>query len=178
LKLASLQYAKALADVALEQGSADEVSKQLNAFGALYTESAELRVFLSSPAVSRQAKQGVIEKLLKRMSANKILRNFLFVIADKQRTHILPEIIASFEEEVRKRQGIAEAQISSAVELSASQKKELARTLERLTGRRVEAKYSLEPELLGGAVVRLGDTVYDGSVRHRLNEMRARLAAE
>ena len=178
MKLASLQYAKALADVALEQDSADEVMKQLNAFGALYAESGELRVFLSSPAVSREAKHGVIEKLLKRLGAEKILRNFLFVIADKQRTHILPEIIASFDEEIRKRQGIAEAQISSAVELSAAQKKNLAGTLERLTGKRVEAKYSLEPELLGGAVVRLGDTVYDGSVRHRLNELRARLAGE
>jgi len=178
LKLASLQYAKALADVALEQGSAEAVAKQLRAFGALYGESGELRVFLSSPAINRQAKHGVIEKLLERLGNSKILRNFLFVIADKQRTHILPEIIGSFEEEIRKRQGIAEAQISSAVELSATQKKELARTLERLTGKRVDAKYSLEPELLGGAVVRLGDTVYDGSVRHRLNELRARLAAE
>jgi len=178
LKLASLQYAKALADVALEQSVADAVVKQLNAFGALYAESVELRVFLSSPAVSRQAKHGVIEKLLARLGASKIVRNFLFVLADKQRTHILPEIITSFQEEIRKRQGVAEAQVSSAVELSVAQKQELARMLERLTGRRVEAKYSLEPQLLGGAVVRLGDTVYDGSVRHRLNKLRARLAAE
>ena len=178
MKLASLQYAKALADVALEQGAAEPVAKQLSAFGILYAESAELRNFLSSPAVSRQAKHGVLEKLLGRLGASKILRNFLFVIADKHRTHILPEIIAAFEDEIRKRQGIAEAQVSSAVELSAAQKKELARKLERLTGSRVEAKYSLDPELLGGAVVRVGDTVYDGSVRHRLNQLRARLASE
>src|SRR5207302_11241333 len=83
LKLARLQYAKALADVALEQSAADPVVTQLNAFGALYAESVELRVFLSSPAVSRQAKHGVIEKLLARLGANKIVRNFLFVLADK-----------------------------------------------------------------------------------------------
>ena len=178
MKLASLQYAKALADIALEQGSAEQVTEQLSAFGVLFAESAELRNFLASPAVNRQAKHGVLEKLLARLKASTILRNFLFVIADKQRTHILPEIIAAFEEVIRQRQGIAEAQISSAVELSAAQKKELARTLERLTGKRIEAKYSLESGLLGGAVVRVGDTVYDGSVRHRLNELRARLAAE
>jgi F-type H+-transporting ATPase subunit delta len=128
--------------------------------------------------VSRDAKHGVIEKLIARLGASKILRNFLLVIADHQRTHILPEIITAFQEVVRQRQGIAEAEISSAVELSAAQKAQFARTLERITGKRVEAKYSLEPALLGGAVVRVGDTIYDGSLRNRLNTMRARLAAE
>jgi F-type H+-transporting ATPase subunit delta len=62
--------------------------------------------------------------------------------------------------------------------LNAAQKAEMESTLERLTGKRVEAKFALEPGLLGGAVVRVGDTVYDGSLRSRLNELRARLAAE
>jgi F-type H+-transporting ATPase subunit delta len=178
LKSASLQYANALADVALAQGAAEPVLKQLADFGALYAQSAELRNFLASPAVDRNAKHGVIEKLTVRLAASKVLRNFLFVIADHQRTHILPEIIAAFQEVVRQRQGIAEAEISSAVELSAAQKAEFARTLERLTGKRIEPKYSLEPALLGGAVARVGDTIYDGSLRHRLNALRTRLAAE
>jgi F-type H+-transporting ATPase subunit delta len=87
-------------------------------------------------------------------------------------------MIAAFQHVIRERQGITEAQISSAVELNAAQKKAMSSTLERLTGKRVEAKFSLEPELLGGAVVRVGDTVYDGSLRSRLNELRARLASE
>jgi F-type H+-transporting ATPase subunit delta len=178
LKSASLQYANALADIALAQGAAEPVIKQLADFGAIYAESAELRNFLASPAVNRDAKHGVIEKLIARLGASKIIRNFLFVIADHQRTHILPEIIAAFQEVVRQRQGIAEAEISSAVELNAAQKAEFALTLERLTGKRVEAKYSLEPALLGGAVVRVGDTIYDGSLRNRLNVLRTRLAAE
>jgi F-type H+-transporting ATPase subunit delta len=178
LKSASLQYANALADIALAQGAAEPTVQQLIGFGALYAESAELRNFLASPAVNREAKHRVIEKLLARSGGSKIVRNFLFVIADHQRAHILPEMIAAFQEVVRERQGITEAQISSAVELSAAQKAEMARTLERLTGRRVEAKFSLEPGLLGGAVVRVGDTIYDGSLRNRLNELRARLASE
>jgi F-type H+-transporting ATPase subunit delta len=178
LKSASLQYANALADIALAQGAAEPVIKQLTDFGTIYAESAELRNFLASPAVDRDAKHGVIEKLIARLGASKILRNFLFVIADHQRTHILPEMITAFQEVVRQRQDIAEAEISSAVELSAAQKAEFAFTLERLTGKRVEAKYSLEPALLGGAVVRVGDTIYDGSLRNRLNELRTRLAAE
>jgi F-type H+-transporting ATPase subunit delta len=178
LKSASLQYANALADVALAQGGADAAIKQLRDFGAAFAESGELRNFLTSPAVPRDAKHGVIEKIAARLGAGKIIRNFLFVIADHQRTHILPEIVAAFEDVIRQRQGFAEAEISSAVELSAARKKQFGQTLERLTGKKIQAKYSLDPALLGGAVVRVGDTIYDGSVRNSLNEMRARLAAE
>ncbi|MGA2431262.1 MAG: ATP synthase F1 subunit delta, partial [Candidatus Acidiferrum sp.] len=152
--------------------------KQLADFGAAYAESAELRNFLSSPAVDREAKHGVIEKLVARLGASKIIRNFLFVVADHGRTHILPEIVAAFQDVVRQRQGIAEAEIFTPVALSAAQKAEFAFTLERMTGKRVEAKYSLDPALLGGAVVRIGDSIYDGSLRQRLNAMRARLTAE
>jgi F-type H+-transporting ATPase subunit delta len=178
LKSASLQYANALADVALAQGAADAALKQLGDFAAAFGVSAELRNFLTSPGVPREAKHGVIEKIAARVGAGKIIRNFLFVIADHQRTHILPEILAAFQDVIRQRQGIAEAEISSAIELSAAQKKRFAQTLERLTGKKIEAKYSLDPALLGGAVVRVGDTIYDGSVRSSLNEMRVRLAAE
>jgi len=178
LKSASLQYANALADVALAQGAADTALKQLGDFAAAFSESSELRNFLTSPAVPREAKHGLIEKIAARIGAGKIIRNFLFVIADHQRVHILPEIVASFQDVIRQRQGIAEAEISSPVELSAAQKKRFAQTLERLTGKKIQAKYSLDPTLLGGTVVRVGDTIYDGSVRNSLNEMRARLAAE
>ena len=178
MKSASLQYANALADVALAQGAADAALKQLDDVAAAFAASSELRNVMASPAVPREAKHGVIEKIAARAGAGKIIRNFLFVIADHHRTHILAEIVAAFEGVIRQRQGVAEAEISSAVELSAAQKKEFAQTLERITGKKIEAKYSLDPTLLGGAVVRVGDTIYDGSVRSSLNEMRARLAAE
>jgi F-type H+-transporting ATPase subunit delta len=178
LKSASLQYANALADIALAQGAAEPAAKQLNDFGAAYTQSAELRTFLASPAVTVEAKHAVIEKITGRLGASKIIRNFLFVITDHRRTQLIPEILVTFQEVIRQRQGVAEAQISSAVELSAAQKKELAATLTKLTGKKIETKYSLDPGLLGGAVVRIGDTIYDGSLRSRLNEMRSRLASE
>ena len=178
MKSASHQYADALADIALAQGAAEPAVKQLADFAAAYAESAELRTFLASPAVTLEDKHGVIEKLVARLGASKIIRNFLFLIADNRRTQILPEIVAAFQQVVRQRQGLAEAEISSAVEMSAAQKAELAKTLERLTGKTIEPKYSLDPALLGGAVVRIGDTIYDGSLRSRLNEMRAHLAAE
>jgi F-type H+-transporting ATPase subunit delta len=178
LKSRSLQYANALADIALAQGAAEPTLKQLSDFGVAYRQSAELRTFLASPAVASEAKHAVIQKLIARLGASKIIRNFLFVITDQQRTPLLPEIVDTFEQVVRQRQGVAEAEISSAVELSAAQKTALAKTLARLTGKKIETKYSLNPALLGGAVVRIGDTIYDGSLRSRLTELRTRLAAE
>lgn len=176
MKSASLQYANALADIALEQGAADAAAKQLADFGTAYQSSPELRNFLASPAVAREAKHAVIEKIAARAGASKVIRNFLFVIVDHRRTPILPEMIARFEEVIRQRQGVAEAEVRSATELSTAQKTAVAQTLARLTGKRVETRYSVDATLLGGAVVRIGDTVYDGSLRHRLDEMRAKLA--
>jgi len=178
LKSASLQYANALADIALAQGAAEPAAKQLTEFGIAFAQSAELRTFLASPAVSLEDKHAVIEKIAGRLGATKIIRNFLFVLVDHRRTVLIPEVIETFQEVIRQRQGAAEAEISTAVELSAAQKKEMAATLTKLTGKKIETKYALDPALLGGAVVRIGDTIYDGSLRSRLNEMRARLAAE
>jgi F-type H+-transporting ATPase subunit delta len=178
LKSASFQYANALADVALQQGAAEPVLKQLKEFADAYAQSAELQNFLASPAVTGKEKHGVAEKIAARLGASKILRNFLFLVIDHRRTLMIPELAEAFESVIRERQGIAEAQVVSAVEFSPGQKKSLAQSLEKKTGKKIEAKYSVDKALLGGAVVRIGDTVYDGSLRHRLNEMRVKLAAE
>jgi F-type H+-transporting ATPase subunit delta len=178
LKSAPLQYANALADIALEQGAAEPVLKQLADFNAAYQESAELRNFLSSPAVEREAKHGVIEKLAARLGASKIIRNFFFIMIDNQRTTLLPQMLESLQLVLQQRQGVAEANVVSATTLTDAQKVRLQQTFEKLTGKKIQAKYSQDPALLGGALVRIGDTIYDGSLRNRLNQMRARLAAE
>jgi len=178
LKSASLQYANALADIALAQGAAAPVTQQLGDFTTAYALSAELRNFLDSPAVTKEEKRGVAEKISVRLGASKIVRNFLFVVIDHQRTRLFPEIFQSFQEVVRERQGVAEVEISSPVALNDAQKKEMTQALERLTGKKVEANFSLDPKLLGGVVVQVGDTIYDGSLRHRLDDLRGRLAGE
>jgi len=94
-----------MADIALAQGAAEPAAKQLHDFGAAYTESAELRTFLPSPAVSVEAKHAVIEKIMARLGASKIIRNFLFVIVDHRRTQLIPEVIAAFHQVIRRRQG-------------------------------------------------------------------------
>ena len=138
MKSASMQYANAFADIAIAQGAPQTAVKQLADFGEAFVESSELRNFLGSPAADTQAKHRVIEKIVARLGAGRIVRNFLFVILDHHRAHMLPEIIASVQDVVRQRQGIAEAEVSSAVELSSAQKTELAKTLSRLTGKRIE----------------------------------------
>ncbi|GAC1634058.1 MAG: F0F1 ATP synthase subunit delta [Candidatus Acidiferrum sp.] len=178
MKSASLQYANALADVALQQGAAEPVLKQLNEFAGAYAESAELRNSLASPAVTTKEKHAVAEKLAARLGASKLLRNFLFLVIDHRRTQMIPELAGAFQAVIRERQGMAEAQVTSAVELNAAQKKTLGQSLEKKTGKKIEAKYTVDGALLGGVVVRIGDTVYDGSVRHRLEEMRTKLVAE
>jgi F-type H+-transporting ATPase subunit delta len=178
LKSASLQYANALADIALAQGAAAPVMQQLGDFAAAYASSAELRNFLVSPAVSKTEKRGVAEKISSRLGASSIVRNFLFVVIDHRRTQELPKIFQSFQQVVRERQGIAEAKIVSPTALTDAQKKEMTLALEKLTGKKVEAKFSLDAKLLGGALVRVGDTIYDGSLRNRLDDMRERLTAE
>lgn len=178
MKSASLQYANVLADVALAEGAAEVAATQLETFAAAYRESLELRTFLANPAVSVEAKHAVIERITKRQGASKIIRNLLFVITDNRRTPLIPEILTTFRQVIRERQGVAEAKVTSAGDLNSAQKRELAATLAKLTGRKIEMNYALDPALLGGVVVRVGDTIYDGSLRCRLNAMRNLLAAE
>jgi F-type H+-transporting ATPase subunit delta len=178
LKSASLQYANALADIALEQGAAVPVIQQLSDFTAAYSSSAELRNFFESPATSKKEKRAVAEKISSRLGVSKIVRNFLFVLIDHQRTPELREILATFQNVLRERQGIAETEVFSAASLNDAQKKEITQTLEGVTGKKIEAKFSLDANLLGGVRVRVGDTIYDGSLRNRLDGLRERLTAE
>src|SRR5260370_41958599 len=121
-----------MANVALAQGAAEPAGKQLHDFGAAYAQSAELRTFLASPAVSMEAKHAVIEKIVARLGASKIIRNFLFVLADHHRTQLFPEVIGAFHQVIRQRQGVAAAEVFSAGEFSAGHKKEMAAALVRL----------------------------------------------
>ena len=178
MKALAQRYAAALADVTLEQGAAEKVKKELAAFATMLEGSADLRNFLASPAISHASKHSVIEKLVARLGAGKPLRNFLFVIVDHRRAAMLPQIREAFEALLYARLGIAEAQVTSAAELSAEEKAELQRAFERRIGKRIEARYATDPALIGGAVVRIGSTIYDGSVREQLNRLQATLTSE
>jgi len=171
-------YADALAEVAISENSADKVRRELRDFLALLGESAQLGVLLGSPAVSRANKHAVAQALVERMGASRTLRNFLFVVIDQRRMGLLPEIQQAFEAKLDELQGVARADVISARELSERERKQLRTVLERLSGRRVEANYELDPRLIAGAVVRVGSTIYDGSVRTQLERLRVRLESQ
>jgi F-type H+-transporting ATPase subunit delta len=112
------------------------------------------------------------------MGIHSEVRNFIYLVVDHRRTEMLPEIQEAFREELNARLGIVEAEVTSARELSAGEKKELTSVLEKRTGKKVEARFQEDRELLGGAVVRLGSTIYDGSVRDQLDRLREKLETE
>jgi F-type H+-transporting ATPase subunit delta len=172
------RYAAALADVALEQKCADRVKLGLAAFADAFFASTDLRIFLESPAVNREIKQKVIEKLAERMEWDPAVRNFACLIVDHRRTHMIREIQDAFQQELNLRLGIAEAEVTSARALTPSEKGELTTALERRTGKKIEAHFREDKDLLGGAMVRVGSTIYDGSVREQLARLRAQLETE
>lgn len=170
-------YAEALADVAIAQNAADQVRQELAGFVTLQRESPELRILMGSPAVSRANKLAVVEALVARMGAGKTLRNFLFVVLNHRRMTLIPEIQLAFDDQLDKRRGVTRAEVTSAGQLSDAEKAELRKVLEQISGRQVEAAYLQDPELIAGAVVRIGSKIYDGSVRTQLLRLRAKLAS-
>lgn len=172
------RYAAALADVAMEQKSAEAVKRDLAAFVEVFFTSADLRNALESPAVNRDVKLKVITTIAAKTGLNAAVRNFICLVVDHRRTEMLREMVRAFGEELNKRLGIEEAEVTSARELNAAEKKELTAVLERRTGKKIEARFEQDSELLGGAIVRLNSTIYDGSVREQLNRLRERLEAE
>jgi F-type H+-transporting ATPase subunit delta len=178
LSVVAERYAAALADVAAEQKNSDEVRRELEAFVEAFFSIPDLRNALESPALNAELKRKVIAEIAAKMGIHSEVRNFIYLVVDHRRTEMLPEIQEAFREELNARLGIVEAEVTSARELSAGEKKDLTSVLEKRTGKKVEARFQEDGALLGGAVVRLGSTIYDGSVRDQLNRLREKLETE
>jgi F-type H+-transporting ATPase subunit delta len=178
LKALAERYASALVDVALEKNQADLLKQELAAFAAMVRESGELHAFLANPTISRAIKHAAIDQLVERMGASRTLRNYLFVIVDQRRAGLLIEIQQAFSALLDARQGITQVTVTSAADLTDGERGELHDVLAKLTGRKVQGQFNTDPALIGGAVVRIGSTIYDGSVRAQLGRMRARMISE
>lgn len=172
------RYAAALADAALDEGKAEGVRGDLAAFVAAFDESPELRNVLETPSVAPELKRKIVDELAKRMGLGTAVRNFVFLLVDHRRTEMLREIQQAFHQALNARLGIADADVTSARELSAVERQELTAALERRTGKKIEARFHRDASLLGGAVVRVGSVVYDGSVREQLTRLREQLETE
>ena len=178
MKALAERYAGALVDVALENKQADLVKQELADFAALIRQSPELHAFLSNPSIARAAKHSAIEAIVARTGASRTLRNYLFVIVDQRRAGMLIEIEQAFSRLLDARQGITQAKVTSATELTKKEREELGAALGKLTGEKVQAHFTTDAALIGGAVVRIGSTIYDGSVRTQLERMRTRMISE
>lgn len=170
------RYARALVDVVLEQKIDGEAARQqLQTMVNAVAESDELRRVWESPAVTAEQKRAVLDAIVRQIGAFKPVRNFMAVLIDHRRIPMLPEIARQFRTEMDAQMGLVEAEISSARELTATEKKDLEARVEQMTGKKVRASYSADRELLGGVVVKVGSTIYDGSIRGQLQRIKQEL---
>jgi len=139
-------------------------------------QSRELRLFFESPVIPQSRKLGVVDALFSGRIGAYALSVIRFLVEKEREEYVLPIIDAVFEMH-REREGILSTRIQSAVELSAQQQASLGAALERMSGKRIETRYEIDPALLGGLVVRLGDKVYDGSVRRQLKRLHDRFVS-
>ena len=179
MSVIDLRYARALAAVISDQ-KLDLITAQgqLNDFANLLEESAELREVLNNPSIPESQKLKVIDALSARLGSSRPVRNFIALVTHHRRIEELPDIIAAYAGIADEETGVAEVEITTARPLDDSNRRLLEQQVAKLAGEpKVQATYREDPTLLGGAVVRLGSTVYDGSVRAQLEQMRQRLAA-
>jgi F-type H+-transporting ATPase subunit delta len=172
------RYARAFLDVVtsahLDSAALD---KQLADFEATWAGSPELQTFFQNPAVAATQKVAILDKLNAKLGLQKELRNLLAVLINNDRIGQVHEVAAAYRAELRERLGIREAEIVTARELSSDERDTLIAGVGKLAGARIEAQFKLDQSILGGAVVRIGSTIYDGSVRGRLERLREELTA-
>lgn len=178
MSVVDLRYARALAAVVSDQ-KLDLIASQgqLNDFANLLEESVELREVLNDPSIPEPQKLKVIDALAARLGTSRPVRNFIAVLTRHQRLHELPQMMTAYANIADEDTGIAEVEITTARPLDDDNRRLLEQQVAKLAGEpKVQATYREDPSLLGGAVIKLGSTVYDGSVRAQLEQMRQRLA--
>ncbi len=171
-------YARAFADVVMTGSShLDPVRalQELHGIEALLKESDQLRRVLENPAIPGERKRAVLDAVTARLGTTRQVRNYVAVLTDHRRLPLFSEILKQLEQELDDRQGFAEAQISSARQLSDPEKQMLEAEITKMTGKKVRARYEQDVSLLGGAVVQVGSTIYDGSVKGQLDRIREQL---
>jgi F-type H+-transporting ATPase subunit delta len=167
-------YTQALFEAALEREELDETLENLKEFVSALRESEELREFYYGPQIPESQKRRAIDALTEEMSTS--IRNFLKVLVDNDRTEILEDVVPHFEELVREHQGKVEVELTTAVELSEEKLDEVKERLGKiLDSREVELETEVDPNLVGGAVFRVGERRIDGSVRGQLQGLRNKM---
>jgi F-type H+-transporting ATPase subunit delta len=177
MSVVASRYARAFAEVVAHRKiDAEKSVEELNELAGLVKTSAELRNVLQNPSVPQSQKLDLLDAIVERTGGSRSLRNFVAVLIDQHRIGQIEEIAHEFRKELDQRLGIADAQVSSAREMASAERKALEQQMAAITGKEIRATYAEDASLLGGAVVRIGSTIYDGSVKGRLRKMKEQIA--
>ncbi len=172
------RYARALADVVAETHlNPADIQNQLGDFGAAWHESVGLREILLDPTFPVEEKIPVLDKLNARLGMGQHARNFIAVLIDHNRLHEFDEIMAAFRREMNQRLGISQVEVTTARKLDDAERRAVEEQVAGLTKARIIADFHEDSSLIGGVMVRVGSTVYDGSVRGQLDRLKEQLAA-
>lgn len=170
------RYAKAIFEIGQEQGALDKVGADLRSLAAAMKESPELAQLLSSPAVRKSDRRKVVDAILQRLGVVTTTRNTVYLLLDGERLGALPAISREVDRMIEAKAGKVSAEVVSAKPLDPTQLSQITAALEKLSGKKVSVETRQDPELLGGVVAKVGDTVYDGSLRTQLRNLRDELS--
>lgn len=169
------RYARALMTLGVDNNDYEAMGQQVGALARAMKTSPELAETLSNPVFPRSDRKKVITALLARLQATKTVESFVLLLLERERLAALPDIAREFDAMIDERKGRIAAEVVSARPLTDEQLSQLKVALERLSGKTVEIAKREDPELLGGIVAKVGDTVYDGSLRTQLAQLRQSL---
>jgi F-type H+-transporting ATPase subunit delta len=172
------RYAKALLEIGVQQQTYDALGKELDRAADTLRSSPELRVALENPVFSLEKRKLIMDELSRRLALSKTVRNFIMLLLDKGRIAALPDIARVHRTLIDEHAGRMRATVTSARPLDPLLESRLKTALEKSSGKVVLFDKREDPAILGGLVTQLGDTVYDGSVRTQLQQLREELLSE
>ena len=170
-------YAEALLDLAKSTGSLKETTNDMNIVSQFLANSSDLKKFLGNPLITRSAKKTVVKDILGEQIGGSTLK-FLLLLVDRNRIQVLDSIAQKFLELSYKQECIEIAKITSSIQLSADQQKNIAEKLKLITGaKQIKLALKVEPQLIGGFTVEIGSKLIDTSIRGQLKQISNLLGA-
>jgi F-type H+-transporting ATPase subunit delta len=177
-RAAATRYARALFDVARKEGDVQQAGRDLAGFAALLAANDVLGRTFANPAIPAARKRGVVEQLLAHAPGlSPIVSKLLLLLAERDRLVLVPDIASAYQSRLMEEAHVVRAEVTTAVPLGDDRLAALQQGLARATGREVQVETRVDPSIIGGAVARIGSTIYDGSVTTQLQKVKERLTA-
>ncbi|HTY22333.1 MAG TPA: F0F1 ATP synthase subunit delta [Desulfomonilaceae bacterium] len=169
------RYATALVEIAQEQNALDKYAADLDALSKLVEESRDFREVLINPVFTKEDKKKIAGSVLTKMGADPMVINFVYLLIDRKRIEQLTGIEKAFRAKVDEIRGITRGQVTSAEPLEQAELAQLTEKLANITGKQVIVTTKVDPSLIGGLVAKVGDMVFDGTIRTQLNQLKESL---